>query len=215
MVDLISGYSNKKKSKHIKKLVLFLHGYGADGSDLINISNIWEEFLPEVAFYSPNAPFKCEINPYGYQWFSLNERTENEIKSGLEITGPYVKKYVEHILNENNLELKDLLIVGFSQGTMLALNHFTKQEFPCAGIIGYSGLFHYSEKDIRAHDFPIQLYHGELDDVVNHSYSIKAYQDLKSLGYNVDYSLAKNLGHSIDENGLKIGIEFIKKVFKV
>ena len=97
MVDLISGYSNKKKSKHIKKLVLFLHGYGADGSDLINISNIWEEFLPEVAFYSPNAPFKCEINPYGYQWFSLNERTENEIKSGLEITEPYVKKYVEHI----------------------------------------------------------------------------------------------------------------------
>lgn len=215
MVKLISGPSVNTNLKKIKKLVLFLHGYGANGSDLINISNLWKEFLPDVAFYSPNAPFKCDLNPFGYQWFPLNERTENELKKGIELSSPYLKKFVDHILKENNLRLKDLLVVGFSQGTILSLNHFTKQQFPCAGILGYSGLFHYSEKEVKKLDFPIQLFHGELDEVIDNSYSSKACEDLKKFDYEVNYILGKNLGHSIDENGLKIGLKFLKRVFKV
>ena len=103
--------------------------------------HFWKDILPETAFYSPNAPFSTDFGPDSYQWFDLLKRTKDEMKDGLAKSGPYLNNYIEEILNENNLDIHKLLVVGFSQGTIMALDHMSKRSSPCAGVIGYSGMF--------------------------------------------------------------------------
>ena len=125
---LINGPKIEPASKTVKNIVLFLHGYGANGSDLINIASEWIDILPDTIFYSPNAPFICDINPEGFQWFKLLERTKKELQDGLQECGPHLNLFIDHILEKHQLEMKDLLIVGFSQGTIISLYHLIRRK---------------------------------------------------------------------------------------
>ena len=212
---LLNGPKIEPASKTIKNIVLFLHGYGANGSDLINIASEWIDILPNTIFYSPNAPFICDINPEGFQWFKLIERTEEELQKGLQQCGPPLNSFIDHILEKHQLKMKDLLIVGFSQGTIISLYHLIRRKLPCAGIIGFSGLY-FEGKGLDVDiSFPILLYHGKDDQVIECESSKKAEKLLSEKGFNVDCHLQENLGHGIDINGLNVAKEFIKKIFKV
>ena len=215
-INLLEGPIIEPKSKTIKKIVLFLHGYGADGSDLINIANEWIDILPDTAFYSPNAPFICDVNPTGFQWFKLLERNEVELKEGLNECVPYLDKFINHILEENKLEISDLAVFGFSQGTILALYHLLKRKKSCAGIIGCSGIL-YQDKEQKNYnsDIPIFLYHGKKDLVIDFESSLKAKEKLDSQGFKVDCFIQEGLEHGIDRKGIQMGQRFLKDVLKV
>ena len=199
----------KPREKQIKKIVLFLHGYGANGADLIGIADYLKNYLPNTIFYSPDAPFICDSNPLGFQWFPLNERTENEIKAGLNDCEPYLNAFVKYILDLHKLQINDLAVIGFSQGTILSLYNFTKRKNPCAAIVAFSGLFFNKHENKHKINFPILLHHGKEDPVINYNFTLNAEKDLKDLGFDVKCKIKDNLGHGIDEGGILDAKEFL------
>ena len=152
-----------------------------------------------------------------YQWFDLTSISPDKIGEGLEKAGPYLNEYVDHISDFYKTKNEKIFFVGFSQGTMMALYHLCKRKKKCAGLMGYSGLLFENEGfdgEVLS-KFPIRLYHGKQDEVINYDFTVKATKKLKSLGFEVDYDLNQLLGHGIDEKGLDIGINFIKRTFNV
>ena len=202
-----------KSGDTFKNAVIFLHGYGANSNDLIGIANLWIESLPNTIFLSPNAPFECDFSPNAYQWFELTSISPDSIGDGLKKAGPYLNDYINHVSNTYKVKEKNIFFVGFSQGTMMALYHLCKRENRCAGLLGYSGLLFENENfksEIKS-KFPIKLYHGKKDELINYQNSIEASKKLKKFGFDIDYSLSDELGHGIDDKGIQIGLNFIKK----
>src|SRR5947208_8561128 len=104
-----------------RQLVILLHGLGADGNDLIGLAPVLARLLPDAEFVSPNAPFPCDMAPYGYQWFSLQDRSPEAILGGVRASAPILDAFIDDLLAARGLEEKDLALVGFSQGTMMSL----------------------------------------------------------------------------------------------
>ena len=200
-----------------KSVVIFFHGYGANGKDLISISEAWQNALPDTKFYSPNAPFKCDFGIDSYQWFDLAERNETEIKKGLLKIKPIINEYLDSVLIENNITEEKVCVVGFSQGTIMALYHLTKRDKACAGVIGYSGMLFNDqdfERKIRC-KFPILLYHGKNDPIISSSSSEIAKDTLDKFDFNVECIIQPNLEHGIDLNGLHKGKDFLEKILNI
>src|SRR5882672_1578308 len=123
-----------------RQLVVFLHGYGADGNDLIELGRVWQSALPDAAFVSPHAPEPCGQAPTGRQWFSLTFRDPNERWLGVNKAAPVLERFLDAELKRRNLPPSALALVGFSQGTMMALHHGLRRATPPFAIVGYSGL---------------------------------------------------------------------------
>ena len=200
-----------------KYAVIFLHGYGANSNDLIGIANIWINSLPNTIFLSPNAPFECGFADNAFQWFELTSISPESIGEGLKKAGPYLNNYIDEVSETYKIKEKNIFFVGFSQGTMMALYHLCKRNNQCAGLLGYSGLLFENESfksEIKS-KFPIKLYHGKKDELINYQNSVEASKKLKTLGFDIDHSLSDELGHGIDDKGIEIGLNFIKKTFDV
>jgi phospholipase/carboxylesterase len=151
-----------------QQLVVFLHGYGADGNDLIALGKQWQALLPQAAFVSPNAPQPCDNAPGRYQWFALARIDPNETQRGTESAAPILEAFLDEELERLNLSPDKLALVGFSQGTMMALHVGLRRPTPPAAIIGYSGMVVAPE---RLPEFPngappIYLQHGDQDQVI-------------------------------------------------
>src|SRR3954471_20433292 len=166
MPPSLTGPRLPSRSGQTKRLVVFLHGYGADGNDLIEIGRQWQAWLPDTAFFAPNAP---EIAPQsmGRQWFPLTFRDPHERWRGVNHAGPTLNALLDAELAQHGLPASKLALVGFSQGTMMALHVGLRRPQAPAGIVGYSGLLagpeHLSETKVRP---PILLVHGEADDLI-------------------------------------------------
>lgn len=193
-------------------LVILLHGLGADGDDLIGLAREWAPLLPEVAFLSPHAPFPCDMAPMGRQWFSLQERTAGNILSGLQTAEPYLTRFIDRTLLDYGLPDNRLALVGFSQGTMMALFTAPQRPRPCAALVGYSGaLFAARELDQAPSKPPILLVHGDADDVVPVQATISAGTALDAAGFDVRTEIRPGLPHAIDPAGLQMGGEFLAR----
>ena len=127
------------------KLFIMLHGYGADKDDLIGLAPQFAEHFPDAYFISPNAPHSCEMSPFGYQWFGLRNFSEKELIEGVEDVAPILNNFIDRQLAKFNLEEKDLVLLGFSQGAMIALYVALRREKPVAGVISFSGLLNCTE----------------------------------------------------------------------
>lgn len=197
-----------------KNLVILSHGYGSDGNDLIALGNYWRGLLPDAAFVAPHAPQPCDMAPMGYQWFPINTLTPGERIEGAERAAPALDAFIDRELDRHGLEPKDLALVGFSQGTMMSLYVGLRRPLPVAGILGYSGMLVGEEnlaQDIRSKP-PVLLIHGDQDELIPPQASADAAEKLTALDVPVEYHISRGVPHSIGEDGLLLGGQFLKKV---
>ncbi len=198
-------------------LVVLLHGWGADGFDLIDLAPHWGDRLPGTLFVAPNAPEPCEMNPMGRQWFSLGDLTptgglsEAQMRPRADAVRPRVDAFVDDQLARHGFAPDRLALVGFSQGTMVGLHVAIRRPSAIAGFVGYSGRL------IGAADLareavtrpPILLVHGADDDVVPAASTEHAARDLAAAGFAVEAHIRPGLGHGIDLEGLALGGDFL------
>jgi phospholipase/carboxylesterase len=198
-----------------RQLVVFLHGYGADGNDLIGLGHEWGRQLPHAAFVSPHAPEPCGMAPMGRQWFNLTFRDPGEMVRGVKHAAPALNAFLDAELKRHNLPARALALVGFSQGTMLALGvGLTRQPAPTA-IVGYSGALATVEAlpKTPAEAPAILLVHGDMDEVIPVDAMFIAREQLARAGIAVEWHLAQGIGHGIDAEGLRLGGAFLKQAF--
>ena len=140
MMPRLSGPSRPPASGgKPRRLVILLHGLGADGNDLIGLAPYWARLLPDAEFVSPNAPFPCDMAPYGYQWFSSQDRSPEAVLGGVRAAAPILDAFIDEALEQRGLGSGELALVGFSQGTMMSLFVGLRRAEPVAGIVGFSG----------------------------------------------------------------------------
>jgi phospholipase/carboxylesterase len=195
------------------RLVVLLHGLGADGNDLIGLAPYWAPLVPRAEFLSPNAPFPCDTAPFGYQWFSSLDRSPPAILAGVRAAAPILDAFLDEALAARGLGEQDLALVGFSQGTMMALFVGLRRTSPLAGILGYSGRLLAPELlagELRSRP-PVLLVHGTADPLVPYQSLGAAEAALKSAGVPTETANCPGVGHSIDEAGLRRGGHFLKE----
>jgi phospholipase/carboxylesterase len=196
-----------------KQLVVFLHGLGADGEDLISLGQVFGQLLPDAQFVSPNAPEACDMAPFGYQWFSLQDRAYPAMLAGVEHAAPALNHFLDRQLDILGLTDENMAIIGFSQGTMMALYTALRRPHCCAGIVGYSGALIAPEMlaaEIVSRP-PVCLIHGDDDQVVMFEAMQAAEAGLQSADVSVECHVRPGLGHGIDPEGITIAGEFLKK----
>jgi len=213
MMPALSGPSRPPASGgKPNRLVILLHGLGADGNDLIGLAPYWAPLMPTAEFVSPNAPFPCDMAPYGYQWFSAQDRSPAAVLAGVRAAAPLLDAFIDDALAERALDEGDLALVGFSQGTMMSLFVGLRRAKPVAGIVGFSGRLLGPEllaSELRSRPRTL-LVHGTDDPLVPYESLAAAEMALKDADVPVDTLTCPGVGHSIDENGLKRGGAFLK-----
>jgi len=197
-----------------RKLVVFLHGYGADGNDLIDLGRMFAPLIPDAAFVSPHAPDPCDQSPMGRQWFPLALGDLHAYWRGVEHAAPALQTFLDAELARYALSDRDLALVGFSQGTMMALHVGLRRNGPVAGIVGYSGLLAGPEHlaDPGVHRPPVLLVHGDADPIIPVMALQAAVQSLGGAGVLVEWHVSRGLAHGIDEDGLRLGADFLRRV---
>lgn len=210
------------RSGKTKNLVVFLHGYGADGNDLIEIGRAWQEILPDTAFVSPHAPRPCGQAPMGREWFPLTMREPSERWTGVNSAAPILNAFLDSELARYNLPGSALALVGFSQGTMMSLHVGLRRPVAPAAIVGYSGMLVTPNDDAEIDKFaseivarpPVLLVHGDQDQLIPVQALMHAAQGLASLDIPTQWHISPGVGHGIDEEGLRQGGEFLARNFR-
>jgi len=204
-----------------KRLVVFLHGYGADGNDLIEIGRAWQPFLPQAAFVAPNAPHACGQAPMGREWFPLTFRNPTERWDGVNMAAPGLDAFLDAELARHQLPPSALALVGFSQGTMMALQVGLRRAVAPAAIVGYSGMLVLEgDKDVQGYAPqvrsrpPVLLIHGDADDLIPVQALTLSTQALAALEVPVEWHVSNGIGHGIDDEGLRHGGEFLARRFR-
>ena len=208
---------NPAAGGNANKLVVFLHGYGADGKDLIDLAKPFGMALPNASFISPDAPHPCAMSPQGRQWFPIDEIPKGAIKASLGLLG-----LIDNEAKKLNLNFKDVILIGFSQGAMMSMQCLLINHEQLGAIIGYSGAL--KEENIDAandqilngkhkySDTPILLVHGKQDEVVPFQSLEKSRYLLNKIGFNVQTLSRQDLAHGIDPEGISKGMEFLKSL---
>jgi phospholipase/carboxylesterase len=216
----LDGPRIEPRSGKAKQLVVFLHGYGADGNDLIDIGRAWQGLLPDAAFVSPHAPRPCGQAPVGREWFPLTFRDPNERWVGVQTAAPVLNAFLDAELQRRQLPPSALALVGFSQGTMMALHVGLRRAVRPAAIVGYSGMLVVPE-DVEPEKFaaeitakpPVLLIHGDQDELIPVQAVFHAGQGLAALDIPAEWHISSGIGHGIDQEGLRQGGEFIARHF--
>jgi phospholipase/carboxylesterase len=196
-----------------RSLVILLHGYGSNGDDLIGLVPYWRAALPDTLFLAPDAPQPCPGAPGGRQWWPLTSLTPEARAAGVRVSAPALNAYIDTQLSAHGLSEDKLVLVGFSQGTMMALHVGPRRSTPLAGIIGFSGML--ADPDALTAEVvtkpPVLLVHGDADPVLPVASLDQAQRRLETLGFEVAAHVSRGLGHSIDEAGLRLGADFLVK----
>ena len=212
-MDSLKTYTYPAPSGVVKQLVIFLHGLGADGQDLIGMADELSDHLLDTAFISPDAPFACDMAPYGRQWFSLQSRAEADLEREVKKAEPILNAYIDEALKKFDLPISKVALVGFSQGTMTSLYTALRRETSVAAIVGFSGAMVAAAKlprEAKAKP-PICLIHGDADPVVPFGAMEIAERALKAADISVETHARPNLPHGIDSEGLDIAAKFLQK----
>lgn len=217
---MLDGPRLPPRSGKAKQLVVFLHGYGADGNDLIDIGREWQSALPDAAFVSPHAPEPCGGAPYGRQWFPLTFRDPDERWRGVQSALPVLNAFLDAELQKNDLPADALALVGFSQGTMMSLHVGLRRAIAPAGIVAYSGVLVAPEgpgpaamKGEVTSRPPVFLVHGDQDQVIPPEALFFSFQGLATLEVPATFHVSRGIGHGIDSDGMRFGAEFLKRSF--
>ncbi|RUT29401.1 phospholipase [Arsenicitalea aurantiaca] len=193
-----------------RQIVVLLHGYGADGNDLIALGQHWRALWPDALFVAPNAPEPCAESPMGYQWFPLAlERSESRIE-GVPRARPVVSGFLEALWAQTGLGAGETVLAGFSQGAMMALHTGLWLEETLAGIVGFSGALVPPRPYGSGPRPPVCLVHGDADQVVPVSLSQEAATALEAEGVPVSLRICEGVAHGISPEGLAFAQGFIE-----
>jgi phospholipase/carboxylesterase len=198
-----------------RQLVVLLHGVGADGEDLIGLAPELARRLPHAAFVAPNAPEPCDMAPFGRQWFSLRDLRPPALLAGVQASLPVLGAFLDAELEDAGLGPHQLALVGFSQGTMLALYAALRRAPAIAAVLGYSGALLGAERlpaEVVSRP-PVFLVHGDADQIVPVQALHAAVEGLQAAEVPVRWSLRPGLGHGIDPESLEHGAAFLAAAF--
>lgn len=212
----LTGPEMKPRHGHAKRAVIFLHGYGSNGEDLLSLASYLD--LPETYFLSPNAPFAFEMGyPGGYQWFGLADRDPVRIVREIKVAAPILNNFIDETMARLNLAEDKIALVGFSQGSMMSMYTSLRRPKPLGGVVAISGALKGGaslKEEITARP-PICIIHGMLDEVVPFSSMKDAEDILKENNVPVETHARPQLGHSIDEKSLGIINKFLTKSVQI
>ncbi|MBL94117.1 MAG: Carboxylesterase 2 [Alphaproteobacteria bacterium MarineAlpha3_Bin5] len=200
-----------------EQLVIMAHGVGADGNDLINLANYFEKVLPNAIFVAPNAPETFDGGPPGYQWFSLSDPSYDQKLKGLRNASKIFNQFIDDQLAATGLSEKETALVGFSQGTMLALWSGLRRPRKLAGILGFSGALIGDTElltELKSKP-PVLLIHGQADSVVPFDAMEQALNTLRNLGVKAEGLARPEVGHNLDDDGIKAGMFFLADCFDI
>jgi phospholipase/carboxylesterase len=198
-----------------RQLVILVHGYGADGQDLISLAPYFARVLPDAYFVAPNAPEPCAMAPVGYQWFPIGAFNAGERLRGTLGAAPVLDDFIDAELARLGLGESDLALIGFSQGTMMSLHVGLRRATPLAGIIGFSGMLVAPERlgeECRSRP-PVLLVHGDQDELLPVDNLFAAAQGLAAAGLNAEWHVSRGVGHGIGEDGIELAMQFLDRIF--
>ncbi|MCX7365650.1 MAG: dienelactone hydrolase family protein [Alphaproteobacteria bacterium] len=208
------GPHNGGKPGH---LVVLLHGYGADGNDLIGLAPVLAPLMPDVIFHSPNAPYPCDGNPMGRQWFGISRLDPQIAAAGVRSAAPFVDDFLDDTMARYGLDEGKTVLAGFSQGTMMALHVGLRRPKQLAGIVGFSGMLagpDTLEAEIKSRP-PVLLVHGDSDEMLPAVLTQRAARALQDNDVKVAVHIAEGIGHGIDQTGLSHAARFLIDVLKL
>jgi phospholipase/carboxylesterase len=200
-------------------LVVFLHGYGADGNDLLGLADPLAPHLPNTVFVAPNAPERSTMNPMGYQWFPIpwiDGSSEEAAEAGMMRAAEDLNAFLDRMMLDEDMLPEQVALVGFSQGTMMSLHVAPRRDEALAGIVGFSGRL--MRPDALADEVvvrpPVLLIHGDQDDVVPPQSLPEAAEALQEAGWKDVYAhIMKGTAHGIAPDGLSVALAFLRERF--
>ena len=209
VVQALSGESDS--------LIVFLHGYGADGADLLNLADSLKIHLPNTIFMSPDAPNKSTMNPFGYEWFPiprLDGSSLENAKKGRDEATKELNLFLSEIKENTGIPFERIFLFGFSQGCMMSLHLAPRKNEKIAGVVGIAGMLMQPEllEKEAVQKPPILLVHGDEDDVVPYEELNIAEDTLVKANFEVYTLTSKGAGHSITEDGLRAALQFIRNI---
>ena len=214
MHGLLDSKRVGSKSGLDSSLIILLHGYGANGDDLLGLADPMSEYLPDTVFISPNAPEVCSGNPGGYQWFPIpwiDGSSEEESEVGANRAIKDLNYFIDEVMHNEGLSEAETVLLGFSQGTMIGLHLAIRRDNSFASLVGFSGRLLRPDlvQDEKKNSLPILLLHGDQDEVVPFGSLAEASNVLRTNGFNVDEFIMEGTGHGISPEGLEECLRFI------
>ncbi|MDS9468067.1 alpha/beta fold hydrolase [Paracoccus sp. MBLB3053] len=210
--------SKRKGPAKAESVVVFLHGYGADGADLLGLADPLAPHLPNTAFYAPDAPERCINNPMGYQWFPIpwmDGSTPEQARISAEQSFADINAFLDKVIADEGIKPSRLALVGFSQGTMMSLEVAPRRDHELAGVVGFSGRLldpDSLKRDVKVRP-PVLLAHGDQDPVVPFESMSIAADALTDAGFEVYTHVMKNTPHGISPDGLSVALQFLMQRF--
>jgi len=203
-------------SGNATSMVVFLHGYGADGDDLMGLAKPLAEYLPDTVFLAPDGPEKCAGNQAGRQWFSvpwIDNSSEEDAVSGMHRAVDDLNAFLDKAAQQEGVSLENTILFGFSQGTMMALQLAPRRNEVLAAVVGFSGSLMLPDdlRDQLVTRPPVMLLHGDQDEVVPPEALNKAEFALDTLGFEVYAFVMENAAHGIASDGLSVATGFMRE----
>ena len=216
MTRVLTAGRKEPQSGDTRSAVVFLHGYGANGADLLGLADPLSDHLPDTLFVAPDAPENCAGSPFGYQWFPIpwiDGSSEEESSRGMQQAVEDLNAFLDALMVDEDLLPEQVCLFGFSQGTMMSLHVAPRREDPVAGIVAFSGRL--LEPELLADEvqsrMPILLVHGDQDDVVPVQSLPQAAEALQNAGFSDVYAhVMKGTAHGIAPDGLSVALAFIR-----
>ena len=216
MTRVLTAGRKEPQSGDARSAVVFLHGYGANGADLLGLADPLADHLPDTLFIAPDAPENCAGSPFGYQWFPIpwiDGSSEEESSRGMQQAVEDLNAFLDAMMVDEDLLPEQVCLFGFSQGTMMSLHVAPRREDPVAGIVAFSGRL--LEPELLADEvqsrMPILLVHGDLDDVVPVQSLPQAAEALENAGFSDVYAhIMKGTAHGIAPDGLSVALAFVR-----
>lgn len=214
MTRVLQSERRASASGKVHSMVVFVHGYGADGADLQGLADPLAQHLPNTVFYSPNAPERCAGGGFGFQWFPipwLDGSSQEAADQGLARAAEDLNAFLDAKLAEENLGPEALALVGFSQGSMMSLHIAPRRDAAIAGVVAFSGRL--LKPELLAAEAqvkpPVMVIHGDADQVVPFEDMSRVGNALVAAGFETYGHVMQGTGHGIAPDGLQVALSFL------
>lgn len=217
MTRALKAERREPVSGETRSAVIFLHGYGANGADLLGLADPLGEHMPDTLFVAPDAPEACAGVPFGFQWFPIpwiDGSSEEESEAGLVRASEDLNAFLDGVMVDEDLLPEQVMLLGFSQGTMMSLHVAPRREDPVAGICAFSGRL--MQPELLADELlcrpPVLLIHGDQDDVVPVQSLPQAAEALQEAGWDEVFAhIMRGTAHGIAPDGLSVALAFMRE----